>query len=398
MIHEKQPAQIYDLNMLASVLGRVQVKKMDGRTSTQIRELADVVISVLEDKTKPPVPHTEKHLLEEATKFSLKLRRMLNSERAASVLLPTQKNKISSVLSVFEEACIDLNSDKSEQLITTQQIEEMFQFYGIWKNGYEEMEEDLDRWDQRQHPAVPVSLKIPISVEETKRLIEVMKQDILDIESPLVASTYFTNQPENYHLFWSLTESNVDYVTPATYGLDTQLSFDLPHNVAHLVHLSKIQGKGVQGYVDDMATRAFFEAVAVFSENQIVQKLRESQEGIQSIHRNLNPNRKIEPEVLQEWINKDRSFEFRLRASRLLADLLAVEGASLAEIIDIVSKTVELPYEVAKAEVVKYFPWTGLGAIYTLGYRYLEQAGISGVNEILKENPPTTWDEFNTAH
>jgi len=231
---------------------------------------------------------------------------------------------------------------------------------------------------------------------ETRRLINVIKKTILAIDIPLFATIYLTQKPEDYHLFWSLTDEGSDYATPTEYGLDTQLSFDLPHNVSHLVHLSLLREQGVYGYIDDMATRAFFEAIAVFSEMEIAQKLDTDPVAVSAISTALNSNRDISETSLKEWIVADRSFEFRLRASRLLADLLAIEGAPLPEIIDIVSTTVQIPKHVAEAEVTKYLPWTGLGAIYTLGYRRLEQAGVTSVSDVLHDKPPRTWNEFNS--
>jgi hypothetical protein len=144
-----------------------------------------------------------------------------------------------------------------------------------------------------------------------------------------------------------------------------------------------------------MATRAFFEAVAVYSELEIVRKLEAVPDISQQLLVAFNDDREISAEDLQMWMIIDRSFEFRLRASRLLADLLAIEGASLLEIVDVVATTVEIPLKTAESEVLKYLPWTGLGAIYTLGYRKLEQSGITGVQDVLQSSPPTTWGQFN---
>lgn len=394
MSRENQPAQTYDLNMLASVLGRTQVRNISSETAQQIVQATDEVVTILDDKTKPPVPHTEKRLLGEAVKFSQKLRYMLGTPRVEQVLQPQQRQRISELLNRFEQSTSELSSGSYQRFVSRKAIEEMFQFYGIWESGQSEIQADLKRWGEQKHPETPTALTQPVDVGETERLIEVMKHVVLGVESPLFATIYLTNQPQNYHLYWSLSQEGSDYVTPASYSLDTQLSFDLPHNVAHLVHLSLLRERGVYGYIDDMATRAFFEAIAVFSEMEIVRKLENDPNVIASLFQALDSKRNISPEKLKKWMIADRSFEFRLRASRLLADLLAIEGTPLPEIIDIVAKTIDLPKDVTEAEVTKYLPWTGLGAIYTLGYRRLEQAGVHNVKDVLRNNPPTTWGEF----
>jgi hypothetical protein len=397
MSRENQPAQTYDLNMLASVLGRTQVRNLTSNTAREIIRATDEVIAILDDGKKPSVPHTEKQLLIEADKFVQKLRHMLGTPKALDILQPLQRQKITEILNRFEQSTHDLSSGPYQSFVTREDIEEMFQFYGMWESGKSELQADLERWGERNHPETSVPLTQPIDESETKKLIEVMKSVVLGIETPLFATIYLTNHPQDYHLYWSLTEEGSDYVTPANYGLDTQLSFDLPHNVAHLVHLSLLREHGVYGYIDDMATRAFFEAVAVFSEMEVVQKLENDPNIIEALSNVLDSKRIINPEELKKWMIADRSFEFRLRSTRLLADLLAIDGASLPEIVDIVSTTMELPYNVAEAEILKYFPWTGLGAIYTLGYRKLENSGIKSVSDVLHTNPPTTWGHFNDS-
>jgi hypothetical protein len=380
--------------MLASMLGRTQVVTRSPETTKQIISATDEVIAILENKTKPLVPHTDKSLIHQIGIFTEKLHRMLNSDRVKQVLPSIQQARIAELLNLFNTEVNLLGKGKYEQLILPSEIEEMFQFYGIWNSGWDELKHDLSRWQQIEHPDTPNSLRQPITQDETVRLIDIMKREVLKIDVPLMASIYLTSEPENYHLFWAITAEGSDYVTPRSYGLDTQLSFDLPHNVAHLIHLQQLKDLGVYGYVDDMPTRAFFEAIAVFAELEVVRKLEKDSAFAHNMVESLDESRDISGEELGEWMIEDRSFEFRLRASRLMADLLAIDGATLPEIVEIVSTSVNIPREVAQAEVSKYYPWTGLGAIYTLGYRKLEQAGILGIREVLTEQPPTTWGQF----
>ena len=91
---------------------------------------------------------------------------------------------------------------------------------------------------------------------------------------------------------------------------------------------------------------------------------------------------------------EDREFQLKLRNARLLSDMLTIKGMPFEKVVEEVAKYFRLTTDVAQGEVLKYYAWTGLGAIYTLGYRKLLDYGISELNQILKNNPPKTWNDF----
>lgn len=394
MDFKKHPARIYDLNLLASVLGKIQIEGCGDEGKEEIQKLIDQVIGALMDLSKPLVPHTDKHLLEEAKKFVGKLLGMLNTERSRKVISEIERSKIQKILIQFNEECDVFKRGKSERLISKGSIEAMFQFSSMWEKGKRELEDDLKRWNKKKCPESPASLRMYVDAKETRRLVETIKKSVLGLDILLITKITLTKNPQEHHLFWTITDRGLAYIISENSGLDAQLSFDFPHIVAHLAHLNFLKERGVMAYIDDMATRAFFEAVAVFSEYQIINALKHDSSIATQIQHNLQSKRNINSEQLREWMIGDREFQFRLRNVRLFADLLAIEEVPFLDIVAIASKTLGLPEDIVRSEVLKYFPWTGLGAMYILGYRRLEQSGIVQISDILQENPPATWNEF----
>lgn len=394
---KEHPAKSYELDVAASLTSRHNNPNL---TETDIKDLdeeLDRSIEYLSNKETPLIPRADASAAQELTKFVSKVERMLVSEAISEKMSPARNKRLQEILQNFQSELGAMSSSESiDNLVSKDEIEQMFELQRMWDRGENTVKNEIARWSEKNHPDVPEALSSPVEIEETERLIEVMKTVVLGYNMPLFARTALIENPSNYNLFWSLTMEGSEYVTPSSYSLDTQLSFDLPHTVAHLAHLSRIKERGVQGYIDDMATRAFFESVAVFSEYQIVERLSEDSSVALAIRAALSEKRSISPDELSDWIAKDRSYEFNLRNARLLADLLAVEGAPLEEIIHTVSETLGTPLEDTYKEVTKYFPWTGLGAIYTLGYTGLQEAGVKSVGTLLsQQNVPTTWGEFD---
>lgn len=392
----KHPAKSYELNVAASLASRHNNPRLTEEDVSNLDDELDKSIDFLASEDIPLVPRLDSMLATELVKFVDKMESMLHSATISERMSEARNKRIQELLLGFRsELNLMSTTEESENLVSAQEIENMLGFQKMWENAEAVVSQEASRWSEKNHPDIPGALASEIEIEETEKLIEVMKNVVLGYDMPLFARVALINNPKDYHLFWSVTMEGSDYVTPAGYGLDTQLSFDLPHNVAHLAHLSRIKDRGVQGYIDDMATRAFFESVAVFSEYQIVERLSQDSTVSLAIRNALSQKRNITPENLSDWITKDRSYEFNLRNARLLADVLAVEGVPFEEIVHIVSDTLKIPFDDTYKQVTKYFPWTGLGAIYTMGHRRLLESGMTSVGELLsQENVPTTWNEF----
>lgn len=394
---KEHPAKSYELNVAASLTSRHNNPNLTEADTTDLNDELDRSIDFLSKEDVPLLPRSDASAAKELYKFVGKVEGMLASSAISERMSVGRNKRLQEILRDFSgQLELIATTEEIEHHVTKEQIQQMLGLQNMWEQGETAVRNEISRWSEKSHPAVHEALVSPVEIAETERLIEVMKTVVLGYNMPLFARVALIDNPNDYNLFWSLTMEGSEYVTPASYSLDTHLSYDLPHTVAHLVHLSRIKERGVQGYIDDMATRAFFESVAVFSEYQIVERLSQDSSVSAAIRAALSEKRAITASELGDWITKDRSYEFNMRNARLLADLLAVEGAPLKDIVHIVSETLGTPFDDTYKEVTKYFPWTGLGAIYTLGYRNLQDSGVNSVGTLLsQENVPTTWDEFN---
>lgn len=103
-------------------------------------------------------------------------------------------------------------------------------------------------------------------------------------------------------------------------------------------------------------------------------------------------------EELAQWIIADRGYEFKLRTARYAADIMLIDGASFEETVNEVAGRLKIPLADAEKESKKYIAWTGLGAIYTSGYRKLEATNTKCVRDLLVDSEGeviTTWHEFD---
>jgi hypothetical protein len=131
-------------------------------------------------------------------------------------------------------------------------------------------------------------LRRKVDATQTQEFIQACIQSLFgeSIEAPL--NIYTQDELDKYYLYWSTITNGLDYATSSQYELDTQLSFDIPHNAAHLLHLS-LAGKNFIGqYIDRMQERTYTEAIAVLSEYQMHQEAMGQGEVVRSFSEILN--------------------------------------------------------------------------------------------------------------
>lgn len=337
------------------------------------------------------MPHTEPELLSQAVAFDRKLQNQLRKGPAGEFLKPVQLARSLELLSDHEEYCTRLltSGATNELLVDPNSITRAYGLPDMWDKSKATVEAELTRWGKDTvHPPIPEPLAETVSLDETRGLINLMWHEVLKVEDSLTARVYMTGAKDMYHLFWAPGAERLDYATPDSYNRATQFSFDLPHNVAHLAHLTALGGEqGALRYNDSMAQRAYFESVAVLSEYVLTDALAGDPkigEGMARIL-NLDP-RAMSASELTEWMIQDRVFEFKLRATRLYADLLMVEGSSFEDATHEISEKLGIPLSQAEAETIKYLPWTGLGAVYTHGYRKLLESGMNTVPSAVRSS------------
>lgn len=396
----KQPAKIYDLTVLSSLLARCNVKNLTKETSEQIVESYNIVTEILEKSVKPDVVHNDPALLNKSLDFMDRIAQISNSEGVKKVLKETEQERVGKILDTIRQRCQSLleGSDKKEFFVSADEIEKSFGLKIFSEEEVRQAKDDLSRWQEIEHPDVPIELQSQVNSEKTAKLIEYFKAEVFGLKPRFPVDVYTEGDSRDYHLFWSLKADAIDYYTPESYDIATQLSFDIPHNIAHIAHLEAINKKGVTGFVDLMNERAFFEGVAVLSESLMVDVVKKD-EHAEEIKRILIPNEALSGKVLAKWITQDRSHEFRLRAVRLLGDVLTLQGGKFDEIVDEVANVVSLTREKAHAEVSKYYAFTGLGAVYTLGYRKFWESKIYNPGQAItgKDKPLTSWQMFDAS-
>lgn len=397
------PAETYQINTLACAVGRFAIKDIDQETVRQANELVDLSLEGFDAQNVPAVPHTQPELLEQAVAFDRKLQGQLRAGPASELLARPQVEKSLQILTTHEEYCLKVleGGGTRELLVEPTAVAQAYGLPDMWDKAKETVEAELERYGKMtQHPAVPPQLAERVGLEETQKLVGFMWQQVLGVKDSLTANIYMTGLQSQYHLFWTPAAKNLDYTTPATYDRATQLSFDVPHNVAHLAHLTALDSnEGAHRYDDSMGQRAYFEAVAVLSERVITDALEKDPkigEGLAELFR--LDHKTLSAEQLTEWMIQDRKFEFKLRAARLYADMLIIEGATFEDTIHEVAGKLGITPAQAEAETKKYLPWTGLGAVYTLGYRRMLETGTTSVPNAIRTaegQPIRSWAEYN---
>lgn len=383
----KPPAETYKLNALASALGRFAIPDLDNLTRGQASDILDLAIDDLETKDVPPVPHTNPALLGEATKFDNRLLWQVENGKAAHLLADYQKQAISKKLSEHTAFChkaLEKNA-QWEMLSNPRDVADAYRLPDLFKNPHVVISEEVQKWGKAtQHPEILLPLKSKVSAKETSDILHFMWSRVVGISPSQSTNIYLTNNPDDYHLYWTPTFTGLDYATPADYDRATQLSFDAPHNAAHLAHLDALGTEaGAERYQDSMPQRAYFEAVAVLSEHACVELALADKEFGRTLAELYGLEAASWGSSMGEWVAKDRAYEFKLRAVRYAADILMMDGVDLNETVYGISDVFKVPRAEVEKEVRKYLPWTGLGATYTHGYRKLLDNGVRSVSDAI---------------
>lgn len=394
-----EPAQTYQLNVLASALGRFASPDIDPRSVQQTTELVDQVVGSIREEAKPPVPHTNPVLLEEAGAFDAKLHNQLTRGRAAAFLPRSILGAATDIVRGHSEVCAEMRGKDAaaEMLVAPEAIAEAYGLPDLWHGADALMRDEAAAWESfKRHPVVTADLQRRVSLGETRDLMRLMWRHVIEAPTFPEVNTYLTDNPEHFHVFWAPLSDTLDYATPKSYDRATQLSFDLPHNATHLAHLEALRsGAGVFRYDDSMALRAYFEAATVFSEYQTIGHAQENGAFVDELHAIINPDH-ISKEALGRWIADDRGYEFKLRAARYAADVLMINGQSFVETTHEVAALLDIPLTDAEKETRKYLAWTGLGAVYSFGYRKLRELGTERVMDVLVDdsgNAITSWKQ-----
>lgn len=394
------PAQTYTMNTLASVVGRYGVADPSESTLQQVGDMLDVVIDDLERSDQPAVPHTDRELLLTAADFDRKLLAQIHEGPAASYMSAARQKAVSHIVRRHLEFCTGSVSKEGtgwEQLVDPQDIAKAYGLPGLWQNSEQVIQTEIDTWGRAtSHPLTPPTLTRQVEIGETRDLMGLMWDKVVEAPRHPEVRTYLTDEPQNYHVFWAPVDGGLDYATPRLYDRATQLSFDLPHNATHLTHLDTMDGApGAARYDDSMAVRAYFEATTVFSEYRAYQ-VASQDESFGVALADIFDEHTMTGNELATWVAADRRYEFKLRAARYAADTLLINGIPFRDTVAKLQEQFGIPELDAEDEARKYIAWTGLGAVYTYGYRQHLANGITRTIDAIQDSQGhaiTTWSE-----
>ena len=279
--------------------------------------------------------------------------------------------------------------------ITKDKISAIFWFEGLFDSAQQKLKLELWKRDALVHPDKS-KLFNQISMNEVQRITNFAVTQLFNVDI-FPINFYKDNDFWKHIIYWNKTQKWVNYVIPPL-TIEQYLSFDLPHNTTHLLHLYNLWG-GVESYVDELEERCFFEALAVLSEHLAVTSLSKNKELSHDLFWCLNKEnqKKISKDEFQNFIVNDRKFEFRLRAVRLIADILLVNGYSYHNIVQEVMDIVWVNQTCAENEIKKYIAQPWLWAIYILWYNKMLALDVTNPAEVINiPNPPKTWNDFLT--
>lgn len=257
------------------------------------------------------------------------------------------------------------------------------------------VDKELSKYEEYSHPENDnLDLK-RINIEEVRELCKYWIWEILQCD-PINVNITEPWEWSDHILLWNSTKDSINYYAPGM-SIAQYLSFDIPHNMVHLIHLDRIW-EGVTSYLDWMERRSFSEALSVLSENLIYEKLNSSDNVSDDIYEILKKSLdwKISKSQFHDWMLRDRSFEFRLRLVRLLWDYFLLSNKGLDEIVDIVVDITKVDSILVRNEILKYISELWLWAVYTVGYNKLIEEWYSNPGEILNlPVVPNTWKELS---
>lgn len=259
-ILESQPATTYDLSIVGSLISRLHEKGLKQSDQLVLEELISQVVNLLQID-KPLVPHCDPHLL---AKTQAQVQRLLHLSTSATIGGSFNQNLIKDLKTHLEGILQRISKIKGSDrsIVKPDELTLLFGIRNMWQMASLILKEEFS--DEIKRPVIPSGLGRCVDVETTIHLINCAIRQGFAMDQPDGLAVFLDYEFDSQHLFWRTVSDGIRYTTPANYDLATQFTFDIPHNAAHIAHLSAHPQIDIETYIDDMAHRSYFEAVAVW--------------------------------------------------------------------------------------------------------------------------------------
>ena len=384
----------YDLSIILSYLTRLNNSNSSLEDSLGVESMLNELVTLLESSEVTLSIHNDSLHISQILRQVEFLLRLVDDHIAWDRLNWELWKRIKFLLGGYKKRLNSIPiSSTREFYLTSRKIEDIFQSPWMFQSWAAIIKTELIKWWQKKvHPNTD-SLAETLDIEKIKRLMKFAVEELFWSKMPQI--NYHDAKNSWVHkLLWNQNSSWTNYIV-APYRIADYLSFEFPHNATHLVHLSRLD-KNVNAYFDSMSQRSFFEWLAVLSEYFEYDQFGKNRELWNDLHDILWLNPKwISKQQLRDFLIADRIFEFRLRAVRLMGDLLVMEWYSLEEIIRETASAFWFDEEITKSEITKYYSHTGLWGIYTFGYlRLLQSKIINPMDVIGSDSVPRRWSDL----
>lgn len=197
-------------------------------------------------------------------------------------------------------------------------------------------------------------------------------------------------------LAWQNMGDQIYYLIKPSYELFDFLIYELPHNLVHLFHLSKL-AEGWKIYRDRPDQRAFFEAVALSGEFVFHEKMLFDKKFVGWLYRCIDREKRplVSQDQFRDSIVAHREKEKKLRAIRLFSDRSWVWKRTISEAFHVLQKKIKLPKNLLLSELRKYETQPWLWGCYSRGLHQLHALWLSHPSQILHHStPPSTRSDF----
>ncbi len=386
---DEQPASIYDLLIYGNYLDQLI---QSSEINEQALHLAITVSNYICSCEKPLLVHSDS-VHKQQSKQSLDALRM-KLERLKNKIDLSVFSSLNLGIETFQQGLDKLHTtnDKAEFYIDKDFILKVFQTQDFCDIAFSLTANDLLESVSFEESDIERSLlTLKIDYELVKNIVFDIGAKLLDYK--FKRSIEIEGKEKTPSLLWGMRDDKLLYQYHNETSPVTFLTFEIPHNVAHFIHLDQQQNSSSVSYTNSMKQRAFFESIAVYGERLLSGVI-----DIDPFTKYLQNITNLEDKLISSWYINARKQQNMLRSVRYFADLYTMSGYSHYQVKEqIQSMFANIPKELIQKEVNIYYQWTGLGSVYISGAAKLLELYRGRELDLFRDlkNNSNSWGEFN---